>query len=357
MEELPAAPARVTLLRSLGSHRAAWDELVAEGRLPSPFVASWWLEASDPAALHLLLAFAGGDLIGGLALSCGQRGGVLTLALPGSSFSAPDHVDVLSRPGREDEVVEVLRRWFHDGEPYLLHGAGIPESSLLQRVLADDCRVVPFTTAPFLPLETSAPPQPISGRLRSTIRRAEKRLARRGLEHRRVPGTSTEFDRAIKSLVHMHKVMWPHGSRFLRGLPRLLPVLREGADAVEIHELLVDGRPVASMLMLIAGDRMSYYQSSRDVAHDLRGAGSVLMSRVITEGQARGHREFDFLRGQEPYKFDWTDRQRPLVRLFAARGAAPRMALAALLARERAKPALRRVRSILRSTTRAMARP
>jgi CelD/BcsL family acetyltransferase involved in cellulose biosynthesis len=161
-----------------------------------------------------------------------------------------------------------------------------------------------------------------------------------------------EFEQAVERLVVMHSARWPQGSRFLRGLPRLLPVLREAEGAVEIHELLVDGRPVASMLLMSAGNRMAYYQSGRDVGHDVRGAGSVLMARVIADCHARGYAEFDFLRGAEPYKSDWTDCQRQLVRLYSARGVAPRVAVAGLVALERVKPTLRQVRTTSRRVTR-----
>lgn len=50
------------------------------------------------------------------------------------------------------------------------------------------------------------------------------------------------------------------------------------------------------------------------------------MQLVIDDAQRRGMSEFDFLRGSEPYKVDWTCTDRQLHRPFAGQGAAGRVA-------------------------------
>jgi CelD/BcsL family acetyltransferase involved in cellulose biosynthesis len=41
--------------------------------------------------------------------------------------------------------------------------------------------------------------------------------------------------------------------------------------------------------------------------------GDLLLSQCMEEGIRRGCREFDFLRGAEPYKYRWTDTERRLL--------------------------------------------
>lgn len=355
MDLSTAVNARATVVQTLGDHRASWDALVAVSRHPTPFASSWWIETVDPAARCLLLVLVGDELIGGLGLSRRKRAGLTLFALPGASFAAPDHLDVLSQPEHEAVVVDVLRRWFRGCGPHLLRAEGVPANSLLARVFDGQYAIRPFSTAPYLPLDPTVRPAPKSGRLRGTLRRAERRLAQRGLLYRRIEGRSADFERAIDWLVRMHGARWSGESRFLRGLPQLLPVLRAGAQAgrVEIHELLVGEQLVATMLVFDVGDRRCYYQSGRDPSHEWRGAGTVLMHAVIQDSQARGYREFDFLRGGEAYKFEWTEHERPLFRLFAAQGAVASAAFTALVTAESARPAIRRLRKALKGKTRA----
>ena len=337
---------RVEVVRTLEHRRFTWDRLVAVSRHPTPFASSWWLETTDPTARCLLLVLSGDDLIGGLALTRRQWANITIFGLPGD-FAAPDHLDVLSRPEDETLVTDVLRHWFRGRRPYLMLAEGVDADSLLRRIFRDQSTAIQFTTAPYLPIRATIRPEPVSPRLRSTIRRGAKRLARAGLRYRRVEGKSLNFKRAVDILVRLHMARWPRGSRFLRALPRLLPALDAGAQAgkVEIHELAAGENVVASMLVFVEGTRCCFYQSGRDLEHEWRAAGSVLMQFVIEDSQTRGACEFDFLRGAESYKSDWTEHHRPLYRLFAAEGAVARLALSVLVTAERSKPLVRRLRT------------
>jgi hypothetical protein len=72
-----------------------------------------------------------------------------------------------------------------------------------------------------------------------------------------------------------------------------------------------------------------------------------------------GHTEADYLRGTEPYKEQWTDRRRPVLRLRAGFGPGGVLALRALQAREdeRVRRYGRKVKSLLRRQTPAAESP
>ena len=141
------------------------------------------------------------------------------------------------------------------------------------------------------------------------------------------------------------------GSRLSRCSPgRCRPAPAVGA--VRIHELRVDDEVVASELTLDVAGRRHRYQSGRSTEHQWRGAGGAVTMHVVEGAQAEGYVEVDFLRGREPYKYDWTETERDVVRARASHGLAPRVVLRALgLASERGPP---RVPSRRRSASGAL---
>lgn len=338
---------------ALGDLAARWDALNATGRPPTPFATSWWVDSTGGDRRTVLLVWNGGELVGGLALARCRRRGLTRLEMLemlGTDVAAPDHIDVLARPGHEDVVVAELGRWFDDLGSFVLRAEAVAADGLLGRVLPG-ARIVPFSTAPYLVLDPEVSPEPHAGRVRSTVRRSSKRLQREGLEHRVHDTTGPAFEAAVDTLDRLHRLRWPDGSNFSRDLPGLRPALRAGvaAGGVGVHELVVGERVVASMLVFDLADRRCYYQSGREMGREVRGCGTVLMQLVIDHAHERGLREFDFLRGDESYKLDWTTTQRPLHRAFAGAGPTGRAAAAGLAAFERSKPALRVLRDGVRN--------
>ncbi|MFC6345434.1 hypothetical protein ACFP8W_25845, partial [Nocardioides hankookensis] len=59
---------RVETRQRLDGRRAAWDGLVADQPVPSPFLRSWWLEGVAPTDTTFVLVLDGERLVGGLAL-------------------------------------------------------------------------------------------------------------------------------------------------------------------------------------------------------------------------------------------------------------------------------------------------
>ena len=330
---------------AVGSWADAWDDLVAATRHPTPFASSWWIDATPDAGRTVVLVLDGGNLVGGLALTRRRRFGVDVYGYPGDGFSAPDHLDLLARPGSEAAVADAVRAWFRAARSYVLRWEGVAHHSLLGRALPGSTAMA-FSTAPHLGLGVDTAPDPMSSRVRSTVRRSRKRLAKEGFAHRRIGADPAELDRAFADLLDLHRLRWPDGSNFDRGFDRLADVLRHGAraGAVSVHELASDDQVIASMLVLDLPDRRCFYQSGRRMEHEWRGAGTVLMADVVADAHARGLGEFDFLRGREPYKLDWTDQERVLDRLFASKGVRAGIARWSLVAFERAKPGLRSLR-------------
>ena len=51
--------------------------------------------------------------------------------------------------------------------------------------------------------------------------------------------------------------------------------------------------------------RTFYYLNGFDPAHEKFSPGTLLIGHAIEQALAENHEAFDFLRGQEPYKYSW----------------------------------------------------
>jgi hypothetical protein len=84
---------------------------------------------------------------------------------------------------------------------------------------------------------------------------------------------------------------------------------------LSINALRRAGRPLAGLYAFELGDTFYYYQSGFDPAWAEHSIGTVLLGHCIRAAIDGGRRRFDFLRGDEPYKWRWTGLARATRRL------------------------------------------
>ncbi|KQW52518.1 hypothetical protein ASC77_24385 [Nocardioides sp. Root1257] len=311
----------------LGELRPAWDALVLDQPVPSPFQRSWWVEGVAPDATYALV-LEGDRLVGGLALEAHRVAGVRRWVAPGPKVLCPDHLDALAAPGSEDAVVDALGAWFAGPGQRVLDVRGVVADSLLSRAAGTEAEHA--DVAPFQPLP-AAPETYLGGRsanFRRSVRRAERRLAAAGIGHRRVP--LTDLPAAFDAFATLQRGRDGRGP-LVAELPTLARALTSGVAAGEARvDVLASAADVVavSFAFVVAG-RLSLYQVARslDGAHD--GAGNVLLVAVIEDALAAGCREVDLLRGDEGYKSSFADQVRAVGRLRAAHGGVARAQLAA----------------------------
>ena len=66
------------------------------------------------------------------------------------------------------------------------------------------------------------------------------------------------------------------------------------------------GEPAAAWYGFTDHDTLYFYQSGRDPRWERESVGQVLLAAMMRRGMERGFRRFDFLRGEDPYKRQWT---------------------------------------------------
>jgi len=107
---------------------------------------------------------------------------------------------------------------------------------------------------------------------------------------------------------------------------------------------------VATVTAFEVAGRVSLYQSARLTDRRWRDATTVLLAAIIDDACARGLKEVDFLRGDEPYKGRFTRNHREMMRLVAGQGVTGRLGGATHAARFQATGAAVRCVRFGRST-------
>ena len=87
----------------------------------------------------------------------------------------------------------------------------------------------------------------------------------------------------------------------------------------KLTRLTIGGRLVASGIHFDDGERIPYYNAGVDPdARDL-SPGVVMVAEYLQHAIAAGRREVDFLRGNEPYKYEWGAVDQPIQRILVTR--------------------------------------
>ena len=83
-------------------------------------------------------------------------------------------------------------------------------------------------------------------------------------------------------------------------------------DTIWLRSLEIDGKIIAVLYGFLHQDRFFYYQIAHDPLFRKQSPGTVLLYKVIEECCNSGVKEFNFLQGDEGYKWQWTKESRRL---------------------------------------------
>lgn len=141
---------------------------------------------------------------------------------------------------------------------------------------------------------------------RKEIQRKERVAERRGVHIETCPPNG-DLIAAMEVFLELFrrsgaaKAAWltPARRRFLRAL-----AISGAESALHIMVLRAEGEPLAALCFFQAGERSLAYNSAlRDDLGPGLSLGSVLFAAAIRHAIAAGSREFNLLRGREPYKY------------------------------------------------------
>ncbi len=325
-------PARLAALRE------EWFELFDAAGEPNPFLSwewlfTWWRHFGQRRALRLLEARDSFGRLAGVVALCGAGGpgGDRRWRLLGNGVTGADALDVLARPGLAGSVrcavAAALAGSIGDWDALDLEDlpCGSPTVAVLRAAL--EARGARASVERRFACPAFA--------LRGSFAEHLKRLRRRETYGRRVrwlerqPGfgvdvaaTRESAPAAMEDFLRLHRLRWEaEGGSY--GIPpgacedfhRDVAPLLAARGWLRLYRLRVGGRALAAVYGIEMGRRFYFYQSGFDPEWSARSPGIVLLGRTVEDAYAGGLTDYEFLRGEEPYKLDWADARRELCAL------------------------------------------
>ncbi len=312
---------------------AEWDDLLNRSSRASVYQSwewneTWWRVFGRAKRLRLLQVRDGGRLVGLAPLYVSRHLGTPLRRMAFLGTGPADYLDVLADDACAGEVAAAVLRHIGAGRgddladlqqlaptSLLLAAAReagcVPEPRHMAIAAQEPC---PFVT---LPGDWDTYSKQLGKKMRGNLGYSERLLERSfgSVEYRLSEPARLAED--LSDLFALHQRRWR--ARLLPGalaggpIRRFHRMVAERFDKrgwLRLHSLHVDGRAVASLYCFRFRERTAYYLGGFDPEMARYSLGTLLTGRAIRQAIEEGAAEFDFLRGDEPYKERWaTDRR------------------------------------------------
>jgi CelD/BcsL family acetyltransferase involved in cellulose biosynthesis len=328
---------RVATSDEVQQSRETWNTLAAAMKYPTIFcswewIHTWWNHfgiAHEPAILFI---YRRGELTGILPLFLENRREAVypfprRLGFCGSTKLYPDHLDIICAVDDAKQCLDSafgfltadFRRWD------ILQLSFIAEDSNLFSWLWTNrdrikWRIKGRTVAPYLNLAGSFDDYmgSFTSRQRYPVQSRRKKL----LERHAMRYVKCDFGDLCECLtsvfdLHAQRAFAKRidstftGDEIFRFHVDLLKEIQD-KDWVWIRFLKTGEEIIAVFYGFVFGNRVFYYQLGHDPGWDAFSPGMVMLNEAIQEAFAGNHLEFNFLQGEEEYKYKWTKDQRIL---------------------------------------------
>lgn len=346
--------------------RSEWRHLFAAVGC-SPFLSWEWMSVwfenfGENKTPHVFKVYRNDDLIGILPMYLEKKTilGIRfnRLLLMGKGSVGADYLDLIARPGDKSDALSAIfeflqseslcdliqfdNLWAESDTVGLLNEVGRMKDNRLTRRSESITAVCPQ-------INLARGWDGVLARIRrsSEFKRKLKKLEKmNGFEYRSITSPE-ETAGAFERFLPLHEKRWVKaGGSELSGHPRLVAFQRQlvselsRVGMIRFDELWVEGECRSSVYGLDDGETFYQYSSGYDGEYSHLSVGLVLLGLSIKNAIGRGNTVYDFLRGDETYKFDWADRSANLVTVSLGRNTFP------VIAREGIGNALIRLRDV-----------
>ena len=321
--------------------RPEWNDLVHRGCCDTVFLtwewqSTWWKHLGEGELL--LLGFRAEDdgrLIGIAPLFYTQTDdGTSILNLIGCR-DVSDYLDLIIEVGQEDAVYRALLDYLEQEAAAwdLVDLCNIPQNSLTfvqLRELAeargyktlveieDVCPIIelPPSWDDYLMMLDKKQRHEVRRKLRKADREAETRFLIVGQEH--------DLQAEMEDFVELHQKSAPEKDEFMD--PQMQRFFFEVAEVLQAEGwlqlafVIMDGQKAASLLNFDYGGKILVYNSGYDPIEFHRlSPGIIVTARCIERAISLGRDKFDFLRGDEVYKYRFGAQDTTVRRLLLAK--------------------------------------
>lgn len=329
----------LTVVTAFHTLRAEWLRLIAQLPFQSVFFTpqwyeTWWRHFGADRQLHILTIRSDEGILQGLApLMLTKTEGASTCLEFIGDLELCDYLDLFVAPTYQHEVGQLLVDYLiaKAGDDGALQLRNLSQASstpqmlyqgLAEQGLKVDLEVIETCPTIRLPDNWETYLSTLRGKdrheLRRKVRRAEATVA---LEYY-VTHEDTNLDADVETFIHLHRMsqqddkqgfMTMTKAAFFRDMAHQL----WSQGWLELAFLHADGHPIAGLCCFAYGQTYAAYNSGYDPAYKELSAGIVLFANRIHHAIQRGFTTFDFLRGNEPYKYRFGAKDQPLLQCIA----------------------------------------
>ncbi len=301
-----------------------WDPLLRDSQADTIFMThmwqtTWWRHLGEGTLMILAVRNDVGELVGLTSLYRSPNEGAETFSTVGC-VDVSDYLDWIARQNLEEQVYsalfdalgnELADQWrglslcnIPDGSPTLALAPAMARKRgwQVEQSIED---VVPLF---YLPESWEAYEQMLPGKARRELRRKLRKAGPySGVEWYMV-GPEHDLDHEIDAFVHLLTKSHPEKAGFMdqrnRDFFHAVGHKTFEAGYLELAFLTMNGHRVATYMNFRYKDRIMVYNSGLDPAAYRLSPGIVLMAHLIRHAiEQQRYRIFDFLRGDEPYKY------------------------------------------------------
>ena len=314
--------------------RPEWLRLLGEVSFQSVFFTpqwqeTWWRHFGAGRQLSILAVRSDDGRLQGLAPLMRSNADADTTRLEFiGDLELCDYFDLFIAPHRQDDVVQAMADYLvsqasEDVEICLNNlSSSSPTAALLQDRLTKQGLLVEIEeieTCPTIlfPADWNAYLATLRGKDRHELRRKIRRAENAVELAYTVTDTPERLDEDLDTFIALHRMsqqddkqgfMTPAKVAFFRDMAHQL--WREGW--LELAFLHADDRPIAGLCCMTYGTTYAAYNSGYHPDYGVLSAGIVLFANRIRSAIDRGFAAFDFLRGNEAYKYRFGASDRPL---------------------------------------------
>ncbi|HEX5322196.1 MAG TPA: GNAT family N-acetyltransferase [Capsulimonadaceae bacterium] len=326
----------VTEAQGLQDLREEWQQLVTGCPKATVFqsyewLATWWrfFGKTRPGRRLFVITVRdeSGTLIGLAPMMTSLWYGTLIRRVSFLGEGASDYHDVLAVEHQAEEACQAIYSFLARDRSWRVGDLNqLREGGLLRGIAPSEGSGVRYKdysqeACPYLPYPTAKNPEEKWNALLSTLGKKmrynvgyyERLLTRTYRLEINIAGSEEKVDEALSALFELHRRRW--NERWLPGVfaGRRVQAFHRAVsreflknDWLRLHTLRLDGEIQAVLYCFAWRDRTCYYQAGFEPTLARLSLGTVLTAKAIRKSIDEGREQFDFLRGDEPYKERWT---------------------------------------------------
>ncbi len=280
------------------------------------FILPGWIDAwcrhfTKPAEIRLLAIREDEDIIGIAPL---RMSGAHALFLGDADVC--DYLDFVIEPGKEGIFFEILVQYLMSTEVNSLRMESLrPDSTLMQNFagicktpgVTGSCRIDDVSLPLDLPSSWEEYLDGLEPKQCREVRRKLRRIKEAGSLDYRVASKSDDLAEALDLFLELHRRSRPQKYAFMtaqmESFFRSLTCNMSEMGLVRFGLLNLDEVPVAAVMFFEYGDTTYLYNSGYDPGYSALSVGLISKILCIRESILGGKKAFDFLKGDEIYKY------------------------------------------------------